>query len=159
VGPIAVYGLLSRFRESPPGTRFARALTAICVALALAGNLVPRSWAEWTSPIPLQYPEKLMLGAALGLAVAAGTAVDRLRRRGVTRGVLIGAAAVAAAAVAAWLLPSAAGALVAASVGAPAAPRELAGRELSGALADAGLLWGATAVAIVLLAVEDRARL
>jgi hypothetical protein len=37
VGPIAVYGLLSRFRESPPGTRFAR-LTVICLALALAGT-------------------------------------------------------------------------------------------------------------------------
>ncbi len=159
VGPIAVYGLLSRFRESPPGTRFARAVTVICLALALVGNLVPRAWAEWTSPIPLRYPEKLMLGAALGLSVAAGTAVDRLRRRGVTRGVLAGALALAAAAVAAWLLPSAAGALVSASVGAAAAPRELAGRELSGALADAGLLWGATAIAIVLLAVEDRARL
>jgi hypothetical protein len=160
VGPIAVYGLLSRFRESPPGTRFARAITAICVALGLAGNLVPRAWAEWTSPIPLRYPEKLMLGAALGLSIAAATAVDRLRRRGVTRGVLFGAAALAAAAVAAWLLPSAAGAVVSASVGAPAAAsRELAGRELSGALADAGLLWAATAIAIVLLAVEGRLRL
>ena len=162
VGPIAVYGLLSRFRESPPGTRFARALTVICLALALAGNLVPRAWGEGTSPIPLRYPEKFMLGAALGLAVAAGTAVDRLRRRGATRGVLAGAAALVVLAVAAWLLPSAAGAVVRASVGTPhsaAAPRELAGQELSGALADAGLLWGATAVAIVLLAVEDRARL
>jgi len=79
----------------------------------------------------------------------------------VTRGVLIGAGVLAASAVAAWLLPSAAGSLVAASVGAPdaAASRELAGRELSGALADAGLLWAATAIAIVLLAVEGRARL
>jgi len=101
-----------------------------------------------------------MLGAALGLAVAAGTAVDRLRRRGATRGVLAGAAALAMLAIAAWTLPSAAGAVVSASVGAPAATsRELAGRELAGALADAGLLWAATAIAIVLLAVEARARL
>ena len=100
-----------------------------------------------------------MLGACLAVG-RRRTAVDRLRRRGVTRGVLAGALALAAAAVAAWLLPSAAG-HVSALVGTPeaAAPPELAGRELSGALADAGLLWGATAIAIVLLAVEDRARL
>src|SRR5262249_57204604 len=30
VGPIALYGLVSRFRESPPGTRFARAVTVTC---------------------------------------------------------------------------------------------------------------------------------
>jgi hypothetical protein len=164
VGPIAVYGLLSRFRESPPGTRFARALTGICLALALVGNLVPVGGALGgiISPIPLRYPEKFMLGAALGLSVAAGTAVDRLRRRGATRGVLAAALALALAAVAAGVLPSAAGRLVTASVGAPSTPevdRMLAGRELSGALADAGLLWAATAVAIALLSSGGRERL
>ncbi|HEY1250879.1 MAG TPA: hypothetical protein VGH97_06790 [Thermoanaerobaculia bacterium] len=162
VGPIAVYGLLSRFRESPPGTRFARALTGICLALALAGNLVPVGGAlgAATSPIPLRYPEKFMLGAAMGLSVAAGTAVDRMRRRGATRGVLAGALALAVAAIAAGLFPAAAGAVVTAAVGAPpAVPRALAGRELSGALADAGLLWAATAVAIALLWAGGRERL
>lgn len=158
VGPIAVYGLVSRFRESPRGTRFARALTLSCLALALSGNLVPSAWGSATSPVPLRYPEKFMLGAALGLAVAAGTAVDRLRRRGVARGVLATAFALTVAAVAARLAPAAAGGLAAASVGA-SAPRDLAGRELSGALADAGLLWSATAIAIALLAVEGRGRM
>jgi hypothetical protein len=43
-------------------------------------------------------------------------------------------------------------------VRAAAAPRDLAGRELSGALADAGLLWSATAIAIALLSGEGRER-
>jgi hypothetical protein len=161
VGPIGVYGLLSRFRESPPGTRFARALTVTCVALALAGNLAPvqGAWGDATSPIPLRYPEKLMLGTALGLAVAAGTAVDRLRRRGVAKGVLTAAIALAVAALAARLVPSAAGAVVTWSVGAHGAPRALAGKELSAALADAGLLWAATAVAVALLSIDNRERL
>lgn len=157
VGPIAVLGLFAaRSRSSPPGLRFARWLTGITVALALSGHLVPEAWGNLPSPIPLRYPEKFMLGATLGLALAAGLAVDRLRAGAHRRALWAAAGILALAAVASRLAPDAAGRLAAASVGAPLDARGIAARGLPYALAAGGLLWAASAGAAAMLSHPGR---
>ena len=158
VGPIAIFGLLRAGVE--PGMRMARWLTAITSALALSGHLIPASWQDLPSPIPLRYPEKFMLGATFGLAIAAGLAIDALRRARASRtGLLAAAATLAAAAVLARVAPQAAGRLAMAAVDAPPRVSGIAAQQLSSALADGGLLWMATAVAAALLSRPGRARL
>lgn len=161
VGPIAIFGLLAPIRgTAPPGARFARWLAGSSAGLALCSLLVPAAWKSLPSPIPLRYPEKFMLGAALALAVAAGVAVDSLRRGSLRRGgFVVGAAVLAAAALAAWLAPQAAAGLGVGAISAPPRVREIAGRELPSALADGGLLWVATAAAAALLSRPGRSRL
>jgi len=152
VGPIALIGILRTFPGSPRGARFARVLAVGGIALAVAGSFVPDAWGSLTSPIPLRYPEKFMLAAAFGLALAAGIAVDGLRRGRAGISAIVGvAAALALAAVAARLAPEAAGRFVAAAAGAPAGDRMRVGLGLPGALSEAGLLWMATALGIALL--------
>lgn len=156
VGPIALAGLLRARRNAAPGWRLALALTAVFVFLALAGHFVPRAWDRLPSPVPLRYPEKFMLGATFGLALAAGLAVDRLARfKTGGRGFLVAASGLAAAATLAALDPAAAGRLLVGGVAGADRVPELAGmaaRETAAALAVAGLLWAATAVAADLLA-------
>lgn len=50
--------------------------------LASIGYFLPRSWTGLASPVPLRYPEKLMVGVAVAVALFAGMGVDQLRRRG-----------------------------------------------------------------------------
>jgi hypothetical protein len=153
VGPIALAALLRRLPRAPGGARFGRALTLACAALALAGNLVPASWRSAESPIPLRYPEKFMLGAAFGMALCAGIAVDAWRRERRRISPFFAVAAVlATAAVAARLAPESAGALATAAVQAPERLRALAGAQLPGALAAAGLLWAGSGIGLWLLA-------
>lgn len=161
VGPIAILGLLAPIRGTVPrGTLFARWLVGISAGLALSGLLVPAAWKSLPSPIPLRYPEKFMLGAAFAMAVAAGVAVDSLRRGAVRRGgIFVGAAVLAAAALAAWLAPQAAASLGVGAISAPPRVREMAGWDLPSALADGGLLWVATAAAAALLSRPGRSRL
>ena len=160
VGPIALFAFLHRFREPPRGLAFARALTIACASLAILGNLVPEAWGKIVSPIPLRYPEKFMLGAAFGMALAAGMAVDAVRRERPRAFAVFGAALVLAlVAVAARLGPATASRLATAAVRAPAAVRGPAGDRLPGVLAQAGLLWVLSAVGIRLLARAGRAPL
>ncbi len=157
VGPIALAGLLRGRRNAPPGWRFARAMAAAAIFLALAGHLLPAAWGRLPSPVPLRYPEKFMLGATFALALSAGIAVDRLRKfRTGGRGLLLGAVVLTALAAAAAAAPAAAGRLAVGAVGAEAGLAPAAARELPAALAVAGLLWAATAVAADLAGRESR---
>ncbi len=157
VGPIAVFGLFApRARSSARGLRFARWLTGIAAGLALSGHLVPDAWGNLPSPIPLRYPEKFMLGATLGLAVAAGLAVDRLRAGANRRALWAVAGILALAAAGARVAPQAAGRLAVASVGGPLDAREIAARGLPSALAAGGVLWAASAIAAAMLARPGR---
>jgi hypothetical protein len=159
-GPIALVGLLGLRSPSVGGSRFARVLFLVSVALALSGHLVPASWGGLPSPIPLRYPEKFMLGATVALAVAAGVAVDRLGRRATGRtGILAMAGGLAVAAVVASRAPQAVSARVVAAVGGAPALDAAASEDLPAALAIAGLLWAATFVAAALLPGHSRARL
>jgi hypothetical protein len=158
VGPMALVGLfMASVGGAARGRRFARWLVCVTVAVALCGHFLPSSWASLPSPIPLRFPEKFMLGATLGLAVAAGLAVDGLRgRRPARDGLLAVAAILAVAAVAAWLNPRAAARMAVATVAAPPGSSAIAAGELPCALAEGGLLWAVTAVAAALLSRPGR---
>ncbi len=158
VGPIALAGLFRGLHNPSRGWRFARALVIGCLLLTLSGHLVPASWGHFPSPIPLRYPEKFALGAAFGLSVSAGIAIDRLRRfRSGGRGLLIVSAVVTLLAAAAALAPHAAGRLVVGSVGGAPELVRWAALELPAGLAVAGLFWVFTAVAADLAARSGRA--
>ena len=148
VGPIALAGLLRGKRNPPAGWRFARTLFAVTVVLAIAGRFVPEVWKSLPSPIPLRYPEKFMVGATFGLALAAALAFDRWRQfRTGGRGPLAVAGILALLAGAAALAPDAAGRLLVSVAGGASELVPLAARSLPAALAVAGLFWAATAVA------------
>ncbi len=161
VGPIAIVGLFVARRTSARGARFARWMVIIAAGLALVGHLVPAAWSRVVSPIPLRYPEKFMLGATFGLAVAAGLAVDVLRHSDVRRRfrVLAVSGAITAAALGAWLAPDAAGRATVRAMGADPSLYGIAATQLAPALAEAGLLWVATAIAALLVSRGDQAGL
>ena len=110
---------------------------------------MPAAWNGVASPIPLRYPEKFMLGATFGLAIAAGLAVDRLRHersaappRGSSPSTAVARGRRARRAA------RARGGRSWARSAPSAVDRALAGvaaADLAPALAEAGLLWVATA--------------
>jgi hypothetical protein len=161
VAPIALLGLFGGRRNLPRGARFARAMVLVGAGLALVGHVVPASWNTMASPIPLRYPEKFMLGATFGLAIAAGLAFDRLRHEDARRRarMLAFVVVLAAAALAARLAPAAAGRAAVRAVGAPPELAAAAAADLAPALAEAGIYWVATLVAGALLVRRDRAAL
>ena len=78
-GVFAASALL--FVRPPRGRRlFVYGIVFLSVAASAIGVFLPESWLSAPSPIPLRYPEKLMVGAALGIALLAGIAFDSLRR-------------------------------------------------------------------------------
>jgi hypothetical protein len=148
-GLVAVAALGRRPRRR--GARFSLWLALTALLLAVVPGFVPKSMLDWASPIPLRYPEKFCVALCLALAIAAGLAVDRFRREPAPRWVLPVSALLAGSALAAALFPSGAGRLAAAAVGAAPAAAAVAGRELPGALAEGGLYWVATLIALDLL--------
>lgn len=92
-GVLAAAALL--FFRPPRGRRlFVYGIAAVSFTAAAAGTFLPESWLSESSPIPLRYPEKLMVGATLGIALLGGLAFDSLRSGGRPR-VAAGAFAVA----------------------------------------------------------------
>jgi hypothetical protein len=159
-GAFAVLGLAALWRSRERGARFARTLFVAGALLAMSGTLLPSGWGEQPSPIPLRFPEKFAVAVVFALAVASGLAFDRFRRdwsrSAWPLGVGIG---FAAAAVAAWLFPLPAGMVAVRAIGASAGVASEAGRHLAGALAEAGILWMVTVVALDLLRGSGAARL
>jgi hypothetical protein len=159
-GAFALVALAAPGKPRAVGERFGRTFCAAGAALAVAGSFVPAAWGGRASPVPLRYPEKFSVAIVLGLALSAGLAFDRMRRRPLSRGpILAVAAAFAVLASLAALFPAAAGRLATAAVGAPAALSGEAGGELPAALAEGGLFWALTLVAIERLERPGRARL
>jgi len=151
-GAFAFVALVALRKDPGRGARFARALVLTGTALAIAFRFVPEGFRDRTSWIPLRHPEKFSTAIALGLAVLAGLALDRFRG-GMRRPAwaLWGAGALAAAALAAARFPGRVGSLAASWTGASPGAAVDAGRSLSVALAEAGLLWTLSLVAIELL--------
>lgn len=159
-GAFALLALAEILRRSGPGARFVRGLALLSVVLSAGGTLVPAAWGSLPSPIPLRYPEKFSVGLILALAVASGLALDRVRASGgPRRGALGVGILLTILAAAASVFPQASGRLAAWAVG--AAPRFAAeaGQQLPAALAEGGLLWIATLVALDLLRRPGRVRL
>ena len=151
-GAFAVVAIVALRKDRGTGSRFARTLFLIGAALAIVFRFVPESLREKTSWIPLRHPEKFSAAIVLGLAVLAGLAVDRFRS-GLRRPawVLWGAALIATAAVVAAKFPARVGALAASWTGASPGAALDAGNSLAAALAEAGLLWTLTVLALALL--------
>ncbi len=149
-GAFALVALLvvARRREAAAGARFAPILAVAALLLAVPGSLAPRAVLEWPSRFPLRYPEKFCIALAFALAVAAGVALDRFRSSGGPRWLLVPAAILAAAAATCSLWPREAGRLAVATVGAGPEAASEAARQLPGALAEGGLYWAATLLAL-----------
>ena len=147
-GAFAMIALVVTWKSRASGSRFARALLLIGLALSVPPSLLPAAWGNLHFPIPLRYPEKFAVSLALAMAVLAGLAFDVLRRdRNRRRWPLWAAAVLAALGGLAALLPGPTGRLAALAIGAPGVA-VTAGHSLPGSLADAGLLWIATVIAL-----------
>ena len=67
-GVFAAAALL--FCRPPRGRRlFVYGILAVSFVGSAIGSFLPESWLSASSPIPLRYPEKLMVGATLGIAL------------------------------------------------------------------------------------------
>lgn len=148
-GSLAAVGVALLVVAREKGARLARAFLLLGLALSILPGLVPAGWAEKTAPLPLRYPEKFAVAAALALALGAGLACERAlsaRRRLWSLLAVGGLFAFLAVAVALW--PEAAGRAAAEAVGAAGPASSVAARQLAPALAEAGLCWMATVVAL-----------
>jgi hypothetical protein len=80
-GAFAVIALLCV--RPPRSTRpFFYGFAAFSLALSMFGFFMPESLLALPSPIPLRYPEKLIVGFELVCALAAGFGLDSFRKRG-----------------------------------------------------------------------------
>ncbi len=159
-GALAFIALASMGRERPAGARFSRALFLAGLLLAVPGSLLPARWGNLPSPLPLRYPEKFSVALIFALAVYSGLAFDFFRqsdRR--PRWLIVTGAVLALLAVGAWQFPERAGLSAVHLVGMGDRIAPIAARVLPGALAEAGLLWMATVIALDLLGRSTRARL
>ena len=157
VAPIALAGLWRGRRNASRGWRFAVALFGVTVVAAVVGGFVPKAWGSWSSPIPLRYPEKFMVGATFALALSAAIALDRLRQfRTGGRGLLIVAGSLAVIASAAAAAPETAARFAVALTGGAPAHLPIAARYFAPGIAFGGLLWAASAVAADLASSRDR---
>jgi hypothetical protein len=148
-GAFAVIALAAMRRARDPGARFARVLFLAALAVCVLPSLLPARWGGLASPLALRYPEKFAVALVLALAILSALAFDHLRRRAeATRWPLPAGLLLAVLATAASLFPLPCGRLAALAIGAGPELAGVAARELPPALAEAGLLWMATVVAL-----------
>ena len=151
-GAFAVIAVFEMWKRKTRGVRFGRALLLVGLVASVGPSFVPRSWDEHASPVPLRYPEKFAVASIFALALLAGIALDRLRtsdhlpRWLLGVGVLLTLLAAAAA-----LFPEVAGRAAVVAYGGAPDMEAISGRQLSVALAEGGLLWMATVVALSML--------
>ena len=158
-GAFAVVSFVAIRRARERGARFALSLWLTGAALAIVFWLVPSDWGLRRSWIPLRFPEKFAVAMALAMALMVGLAFDRFRGSArLPSWILRVAVGLAILAGLATAFPDQAGSMAAAAVGASPALARTAGRQLAGALAEAGLLWIATLVALETLRRPGRAR-
>jgi hypothetical protein len=159
-GALAVIGLAAKWTWRPPGVRFARVLFLVALAVSVPPSLLPSSWANVPSPLPLRNPEKFAVAAAFALAILAGLSLDRFRASArLPRWTLVVAALLAVLGGAAALFPERAGRAAVGAVRASGQFTPIAARQLPPALAESGLLWIATVVALDLHRKRGRAPL
>ena len=150
-GSLAAIGVIAAWRDRRRGAGFARSLLLLSLAVCVLPSFVPASWGSLHSPLPLRFPEKFAVGMTLALALLAAFAFDRLRGRDrLPRAILWVGVALALAAVLARLFPDGAATAGVAVVSGDAAAHASAARRLPDILAEAGLYWMATLVALEL---------
>lgn len=152
VGALAVVAVVVMWNRNTRGARFARALLLVGLAASVGPSLIPKSWDELPSPVPLRYPEKFAVASTFALAMLAGIAVDQLRKAERLPRWLYGVGALLALlAAAAALFPDVVGHAAYLLFGGTPGMDGSAGRQFSRALAEGGLLWMATVVALSML--------
>jgi hypothetical protein len=158
-GAFAVIALIATRRTRRPGFRFGRLLFFLALLISVPPSLVPQAWEKVPSPLPLRNPEKFSVVLVFALAVVAGLAFEELRaaapRRRWTLAIAAGLAALAGVAA---LFPGPVGAAATRAVG-NETYAAVASQKLPGALAEAGLLWVVTLVALDRLRSSSRGAL
>jgi len=152
-GAFAVIAAVVAWKSRERGARFSRVLLVGALAVAVLPSLLPDRWTAIPSPLPLRNPEKLAVVVAFALSLSAAIAFDgwRARPRRLRWAIAVGALLAAAASVAA-LFPEAVGRVALAAIGGSSERlAAIAARRLPGALAEGGLLWMMTVVALDLL--------
>ncbi len=148
-GAFAVIAAVAVWKSREPGARFARVLLVGALVASVTPSLLPASWGELSSPLALRHPEKLAVAIVFALALSAALAFDAWSERPFRpRGAIAVGGFLAAAALAAALFPGEAGRLAVRVIGADPAVVPRASARLAGALAEGGLLWMATVVAL-----------
>jgi hypothetical protein len=151
-GALAVVAVVVTWNRNTRGARFARALLLVGLAASVGPSLFPKSWDELPAPVPLRYPEKFAVASIFALAILAGIAVDQLRKAERLPRWLSGVGALLALlAAAAALFPDVVGHVAYLLFGGTPGMAATGGRQLSLALAEGGLLWMATVVALSML--------
>ncbi len=161
-GAFVLIALPVAWKLSGAGVRFARLFLGIFLSLAVLPSLVPVNSAlgRLHSPLPLRNPEKFAVAILFALALFAGLALDRLRQPGRQPRWPLGVAIVLAAlAAASALFPEGAGRIAVALTGGTPNRVAIAADRLPSALAEGGLLWAATVVALDLLNRSSRTAL
>jgi hypothetical protein len=142
----------------PAGARFARFLLAGSLALAVLPSLLPAAMGDMASPVALRSPEKFGVAIVLAFALSTGIAFESLCRAGARlRWTLWVGGALAFLTLFAALFPGATASIVTLATDASAASAGRAANTLPPALAEGGLLWMATVVALDLLGKGARA--
>lgn len=146
LGPIAAVRLA---RRRAPGLAFARWLVAIGLAVSVLPSLIPAAWRNWSAPVPLRNPEKLVIGVVFGMAILVARALDDFRVTPMGKAAAYSVGGLfAAAAVATSFAARSVGAAAGALLGTHPAHGVIAAAQIPGALAEGGLLWMATVVGL-----------
>ncbi len=159
--PGAFASLALLVARPPRGRRlFLYGFLVISAVLSVAGFYCPKNWLETASPIPLRYPEKLMVGFALCAALLAGVLADsligKLRSRASAAALAMAAmTAIAAFVVKVW--PSATARFVLAHWSNAPGGAAAAAAKMPGDLAVAAIVWLLAGV-LVLRSVRARSR-
>lgn len=158
-GSLAVIAAAALWRSGAASARFARVLLVGGLALSVPGSLLPAGLAERMSPVALRFPEKFAVAIALALAIFAGLGVDQARRWSrAPRWTVVAGVVLAALAIWAALFPAAAGRRAVGLAGEDPSLARVAAEQLPGALAEGGLLWVVTLVALDVLRGAGRRR-
>lgn len=156
-GTFASIALVASRKARGVGFRFARVLFFGSFVVAGLPSLIPSAWEKFASPLPLRNPEKFSVTIVFALALLAGLTFDRLRKLSpFSRWPLAVGALIAAVAAVSALFPAAAGRAAIWLIGGQVSMVPVASRKLPGALAEGGLLWVATLVAIDLVRRRSR---
>jgi hypothetical protein len=151
-GAFAVIALVAMRRQRIAGALFARVLFAAGLGVCVLPSLLPARWGGADSPLPLRYPEKFAVSLVFALAVLAGAAFDLFRRTPPkARWTVSVGALLAALAAGVLLFPGPSGWLAVSLIGADDSLARTAARLLPEALAEGGLLWMVTVIALDLV--------
>ena len=149
VGAIAPMAVVRLRRGGLPGVRFARWFGGLGLVVSILPSLIPAAWKDWTSPLPLRNPEKLVIAVVLALAILSARALEDFRARPLRLWLALAPGALfAAAALVSSIWRAQVGRWAATDIAGVPVHVHFASAAIPDALAEAGLLWMATVVAI-----------